>query len=132
MPSNAKRRSDRLQKQVSELSWAVPQVVNERVTRMFLAGARPSAKDQHEFHKMGAEKLAAFSESWLAIGRQTWRAQQEMSLAWINSFTQWPVGQWPANRMAQAAQSAALGILGAGLSPVHSRAVGNARRFAKR
>jgi hypothetical protein len=132
MPSNVKRRSHQLQQQVSELSWAVPKVVNERMTRMMLAGALPNAKDQQEFQKMGAEKVAAFYESWAALGQQMMQAQQEMSSEWINSVMHWPAsGQWPATRMAQAAQSAALGILGAGLAPVHSRAISNARRLSK-
>jgi hypothetical protein len=132
MPHNVKRRSHRLQQQVSEMSWAVPQVVNERMTRMMLAGALPSAKDQQEFQKMGAEKVAAFCESWMALGQQTLHAQQEMSAAWMSSLFELPSGQWPAKRLAQAAQSAALGILGAGLAPVHSRALDNARRLGRR
>jgi hypothetical protein len=131
MPSNVKRRSQQLQQQVSELSWAVPQVVNQRMGRMMLAGVLPSANDRQEFQKMGAEKVAAFYESWTALGQQMMRAQQEMSLAWVSSLTQWPTGQWPAQHMAQAVQSAALGVIGAGLAPVHSRAIGNARRLAK-
>ncbi len=132
MPNNVMRRSHRLQQQVSEMSWAVPQVVNERLTRMMLAGVRPSATDQQEFQKMWAEKVTAFCESWMALGQQMLHAQNEMAAAWTSSLTQLPTGQWPANRMAQAAQSAALGILGAGLAPVHSRALSNARRLGKR
>jgi hypothetical protein len=134
MPSNVKGRSQRLHKQVAEMSWAVPQVVNQRVSRLLLAGVQPSAKDQEEFQKMGAEKLAAFCESWAALGQQMWVAQQEMSATWMSSLNPWsvsPEGHWPANRMMHASQSALLGILGAGLAPVHRRAVGNARRLAK-
>jgi hypothetical protein len=131
MPSNVKHRSERVQQQISEMSWAVPQVVTERLTRMALAGVAPNARDQQEFQKMGAEKVAAFCESWMALGQQMMLSQQEMSLAWVNGFTQWPSGQWPANHMAKAAQSAAMGMLGAALAPVHSRAIGNARRLAK-
>ncbi len=132
MPHNVKRRSLRLQQQVAEMTWAVPQVVNERVTRMMLSGARPSATDQLEFQEMSTEKVAAFCESWMALGQQMLHAQQEMSTAWASSMTQFPTDQWPANRMAQAVQSAALGILGAGLAPVHSRALNNAHRLGKR
>jgi hypothetical protein len=131
MPNVLNRRTRHLQQQVAEMSWAVPQVVGERMTRMMLAGARPSARDQHEFQKMGAEKLAAFCESWQALGQQTLHAQQEMSVAWMQSFTTWPTSLWPANHLTQAAQAAALGILGAGLAPVHGRALSNARRLAK-
>lgn len=131
MPSAMNRRSRRVQQQVSEMSWAVPQVVGERMTRLMLAGTRPSAQDQQEFQQMGAEKVAAFYESWMALGQQMFYAQQEMSMAWLSSLMHLPTDQWPNQRMAQAAQSAALGILGAGLAPVHSRALSNARRLAK-
>ncbi len=131
MPSAINRRSRRLQQQVSEMSWAVPQVVGERMTRMMLAGAQPSAKDQQEFHQMGAEKVAAFCESWMAIGQQMLHAQQEISLAWVSSLMHIPMGQWPNRRLTEAAQSAALGLFSAGLAPVHRRALGNARRLVK-
>jgi hypothetical protein len=131
MPNTVKRRTRRLQQQVSEMSWAVPKVVHERMTRMMRAGPLPSARDQQEFKNMGAEKVAAFFESWMALGLQTLHAQQEMSSEWLRSFTQWPVDQWPAQRMMHAAQAATLGVVGAGLAPVHSRALSNARRLSR-
>jgi hypothetical protein len=131
MSSTSTRRSHRLQKQVSEMSWAVPQVIHERIGRMLLAGACPNEKDRAEFKLMSAEKLSAFYESWTALGQQTCLAQQEMAMAWVNTFTQMPVRHWPGTQLMNAARSATLGVLGAGLAPVHSRAVNNARRLSR-
>jgi hypothetical protein len=131
MSSTTTSRSHRLQKQVSEMSWAVPKVINERVGRMILAGAHPSDKDRAEFELMSAEKLSAFYESWAALGKQTYLAQQEMAMAWVDTFTQIPAHHWPGTQLINAAQSATLGVLGAGLAPVHSRAVNNARRLSR-
>jgi hypothetical protein len=128
---NSSRRHKRIQQQVADLSWAVPQVMNERISRMMLAGVNPSAKDQREFHLMSAEKLAAFSESWMALGMQMWRAQQELSSAWVQNLTQVASGRWPTTDLARATRSATLGVMGAGLAPVHSRALSNARRLTR-
>ena len=131
MQARVNRRTQRLNQQVTELAWAVPQVVNERMTRMMFAGPQPSANDQREFHMMGQEKVSAFCESWMAMSQQMVRAQQELYLSWLNSFTRFPANAWTPAKMTQAAQSATLGVLGAGMAPVHSRAVSNARRLRK-
>lgn len=53
-----------------ELSWAAPQVVAQRVSRMMTAGPSPSARDQQEFYRMGNEKVVAFYESWMGMWTQ--------------------------------------------------------------
>jgi hypothetical protein len=95
-----------------ELAGAVPQVVTHRVMRMLAAGPKPSARDQREFHRMGAEKVAAFMESWNAMGAQWMRWQTAM---WL---------QWPTPLAMPWMEMAA-----AGRSPVHRRAVANAKRL---
>ena len=67
MNAISRRKATRLSTQASELMVAAPQVVAHRLGRMALAGPKPSAKDQREFHRMGAEKLAAFGEAWQAM-----------------------------------------------------------------
>ena len=129
MQARVRRRTHRVNRQVSEMAWAVPQVVHERVSRMLLAGAQPNARDQREFYKMGAEKVAAFQESWVAVGLQSLRAQQEIATAWMHAAMSLPLNPWAFNRVAEATQAATLGLMGAGLAPVHGRAVGNARRL---
>ena len=56
--------SHRLAAQAVELSLAAPQVVAQRVARISRAGATPSAADRREFTRMGAEKVAAFWQSY--------------------------------------------------------------------
>ena len=126
------RRTQRVQQQVGEMAWAVPQVVSRRVTQMMFAGALPSAADRREFETMGAEKLYAFSESWLAMGVKMVQVQQEMGAAWLKACTQVPSTQWLPQQMTEAMQAAGLGVLGAGLAPVHQRAVSNAKRLRRR
>ena len=48
----------RLSRHTGELAAAVPQVVAHRVGRMMAAGPLPGARDQQEFYRMGAEKVA--------------------------------------------------------------------------
>lgn len=121
------RRSRKLSTQMSELALAAPQVVAHRLTRMALAGAQPSARDRREFARMSSEKRAAFNESWLAMGLQAWRVQQQMALAfWQAAWMPWAGARLPS---ATQWQSAALGVLGQGLKPVHRRAVANAKRL---
>ncbi len=131
MQARVKRRTQRLNKQVSELAWAVPQVVNERITRMMFAGANPSSIDQREFNRMSEEKVEAFCESWMAMGQKMMVVQHEMMRDWIGSIGKFPGVGWTPAKMTQAAQSATLGVLGAGIAPVHSRAVSNAKRLKR-
>lgn len=147
MTPTPRRRQAAAQK-LAELSLAVPQVVGHRVARMAAAGPWPGARDRHEFHAMGAEKIAAFGESWLAILMQLWRTQwalaaslsawwwspaRWMPTAWMRT---WTPGAWPAAVMPRAevwqrwARNSAL-ALEHGLTPVHRRAVANARRLGR-
>lgn len=106
--------------QLAELAFAVPQVMGHRITRMALAGVRPSARDRREFNRMGAEKTEAFTESWIAMAMAAAVAQQQFTLG-LMSGSVWPWGaDWA--RTAHA-------VLGTGLAPVHRRALANARRL---
>jgi hypothetical protein len=131
MPSRRRRSSSALAAQASQLAVAVPQVVAHRLTRMALAGRKPSARDRREFHRMGAEKIAAFQESWLAMYAEAWRLQQKAALNAMQAlWMPWlaprrrgtPLERW---------QRATLGVLGRGMGPVHRRAVANAKRLAR-
>lgn len=124
--------SARLATQVTELALAAPQVVAHRLTRMAQAGHTPSAADRREFEAMGAEKLAAFQESWLAIGAEAWQQQQRAALSVMRSFmTPWttsPTAWLPTS--AQATQNS-VALWGAAMRPVHRRAVANAKRLGR-
>ena len=134
MPSTRKARS--LATQTAELALATPQVMAHRLTRMALAGHTPSARDRKEFHLMGAEKVAAFLESWMAMAMQAWRVQMQMQTQLWTSAMQamWMPWSRPSSAGGNAIvqwQKATLGILGQGLVPVHRRAVANARRLSR-
>jgi hypothetical protein len=129
MPSRRRRSSSTLAAQSAALAVAVPQVVAHRLTRLALAGPRPSARDRREFHRMGAEKIAAFQESWMAMAAESWRIQQQVALGTMQAlWFPWLAGgraqAWPAKRAARA-------ILGSGLAPVRRRAVANAKRLQR-
>jgi len=137
MNAASRRKANRLGRQASELMLAAPQVVAHRLGRMAMAGPRPSAKDQREFHRMGAEKLAAFGEAWQAMTLQMLKSNQQLAASMMRSW--WPAlsirggaKTAPLTQAAAAWQHAALDILGQGIRPVHRRAVANARRLGRK
>ena len=77
---------------------------------------------------MSAEKTAAFTESWNAMNRQAIRANHALAMSFFRSF--WKGGP-SASAVAAQMQSAALGVLGKGMAPVHRKAVANAKRLAR-
>ena len=74
MATRRPRKTPPLARQAAELAVAVPQVIAHRLTRLALAGPAPSARDRQEFRRMGAEKAAAFAESWNAMAQQALEA----------------------------------------------------------
>ena len=80
---------------------------------------------------MGAEKAAAFAEAWSAMALEAFRVNQQLGLSVMQSF--W--FPWLGTRRARGASRqlarAASGIAGAGMAPVHRRAVANARRLGR-
>jgi hypothetical protein len=130
------RSQRKIARQALGLSWAVPQVVAHRIGRMGAAGSSPSARDRKEFALMGAEKVAAFYESWAAMGWAALQAQQRLWLGVMSAPWAAAAGTVPSPR-ALAHQT--LRILGQGLGGggggggggVGGRAVGNAKRLAR-
>jgi hypothetical protein len=109
-----------------ELGVAVPQVIAHRVARMAIAGASPSARDRKELRRMGTEKVAAFNEAWNAMALEAFRANQRLTLSFMQSL--WFPWIHPKRRQLS---NAALGILGKGMAPVRRRAVANAKRLGR-
>ena len=137
MNASSRRKATRLGAQASELLLAAPQVVAHRVGRMAVAGPKPSAKDQREFQRMGAEKLAAFGEAWQAMALQMLKSNQQIAASMMRSA--WPARAArggskvaPLMQAAAAWQQATLDVLGQGIRPVHRRAVANARRLGRK
>lgn len=124
-----------------ELSLAAPQVVAQRVTRMMVAGPNPSVRDQQEFMRMGNEKIVAFYESWIGMWTQACSAywQTAASLATTptlltptaaNPFAPFGVGK-ATKRMVKQQVHAVTDVLNAGITPVHAKAVSNAKRLSR-
>lgn len=111
-----------------ELAFAAPQVIAHRLTRMAQSGSSPTAADRREWMRMSSEKLAAFNESWFAIGLETWRIQQRQMLALMTSFAT----PWTATYTSAKAQRDATALWGRALAPVHRRAVANAKRLGSK
>ena len=124
-----------------ELSLAAPQVVAQRVTRMMTAGPNPSARDQQEFMRMGNEKVVAFYESRMGMWGQAYQsywqaaasmmaAPQTLTPSAHNPFAPFGVGK-ATKRMVKQQVNAVTDVLNAGISPVHAKAVSNAKRLSR-
>jgi hypothetical protein len=133
MPTSRARRTKSIGTKSAELAVAVPQVMAHRLTRMAIAGPKPSKRDQKEFQRMVAEKKSAFTESWVAMATQTVLAQQALAMSLVRSFWAPTLRRKPSSAasVARQVQSAALGVLDKGLAPVHRKAVANAKRLAR-
>jgi hypothetical protein len=119
------RTNRKIARQTLGLSLAAPLVVAHRVGRMAAAGHAPNARDRKEFALMSAEKVAAFYESWAAMG---WAALQAQQRLWAGMmFAPW--GRLPSN---QALAQETVIMRGAGWASVHRHAVGNAKRLARK
>lgn len=130
----------RLHRHTAQMAAAVPQVVAHRVGRMIGAGMLPGGSDQQEFYRMGAEKVAAFGESWMGMSLQAWAAQRQFALWWMQTWWRVALGGWTNpptwQHLSAGAQrrwmNALLDVSQQGLAPVHRRAVANARRLRKK
>ena len=123
-----------------ELSLAAPQVVAQRVGRMMLAGSHPSARDQQEFYRMGNEKVTAFYESWIGMWTQActayWQTAASLCTApgpltpsSSNPLAAFGVGK-ATSRMVTQQLRAVTDVLNPGITPVHAKAVSNAKRLS--
>ena len=94
---------------------------------MAMAGASPKGKDLTELHRMGAEKVSAFFESWNAMAMQAFRANQLLTISlWRWYWQSWLTGQAKAWRVPR---SLALGVLSSGVAPIHRRVIANVKRL---
>ncbi|MBK8451797.1 MAG: hypothetical protein IPL34_00455 [Thiofilum sp.] len=81
---------------------------------------------------MGAEKVEAFGEAWLAMSMQMWKVNQEWMRMWFNAFTAYPLSQGGSlNHSTKRLESATLNVLSKGMTPVHKRVVSNAKRLTR-
>jgi hypothetical protein len=131
MTAHRNRHAQSLVTKTAQLALAAPQVVAHRMARMATAGAQPSPRDRREFQRMGAEKAAAFTESWQAMALHAVQVQQALAASWLQAaWSPSAFARLPATATAQL-QSAALGVLSKGLAPVHRKATANAKRLSR-
>jgi len=113
------------------LAFAAPEVIARRMMQMWLAGITPSQRDRAELHRMFAEKIAAFCESWNAMLLEMFRASARIALSSMWSpWTAATSNRGPRRLLAQHRRAMA-GIVGAGIAPVRRRAVANVRRLRR-
>ena len=131
MATRRPRKTPPLARQAAELAVAVPQVIVHRLTRLALAGPAPSARDRREFRRMGAEKAAAFAESWNAMAQQALEATPALALSCLRAFGSPARAKASAQSATRQVGRAVAAIVQAGLAPVHRRAVANAKRLSR-
>lgn len=132
MPANRRRASKSTAAKSVELALAVPQVIAHRLARMALAGASPSERDRREFSKMVAEKQTAFSQAWMAMATEAFRANQSIAASLFGSFMfPRPMSRSSTSGITRKIHKAANSIMDKGLSPIHRTAVANAKRLGK-
>jgi hypothetical protein len=119
------QKQKQIRQKTADIMASSPIVIANRLARFASPGAVTNVKDQAEFQRMGAEKVAAFYESWNAMGLEVMRVQQEW--AYQSAFAWWP--QHAAAKAWPSPVEAALRVIDEGLAPVHRRAVANARRL---
>lgn len=114
----------------TELGLSAPVVIAHRLTRLALAGPKPSAADQHEFATMGLEKVAAFQQA----GFNMWLTSLQMSQQMMMTLAGWWMAPWSTRPSTQAMRTlvdSPLAVLNAGLCPVSRRAGANAKRLSR-
>lgn len=134
MPTSASRSASQARRKAIDISLAAPQVIAHRLTRMALAGAHPDARDRKEFSGMVQEKQLAFSQAWWAAWQTA--MQSPWTLAWSTwqamlsgGMTASPWSAW--QRAGQAMAAPSTQMLNAALTPIHRKAVSNAKRLAR-
>lgn len=132
MTTRRNRKSKSLTVKSMELALSAPQVVAHRVARMSLAGPKLSDRDRKEFQMMVNEKHAAIVQAWSDMTMYAFRANQAFTASMLRFFFTPFSYRKPSPASAAAhVHNAAIGMLSKGLSPVHRKAVSNARRLAK-
>ena len=132
MSPATQRKVNQLARQTAQLSFAAPQVIAHRVGRMATSGIAPRSDDVQEFNRMYMEKVAAFSESWQAMGLQAMQSQFKLMSTWMGAFSRPGMWMQPWTRNAPVSeqwQKSMLDIMNTGMKPVRGRAVANARRL---
>jgi hypothetical protein len=123
------RKAETLSAQLAGIALAAPQVVGYRLARMYGLAGRSPLSDRRELYVMGAEKVAAFYESWNAMLIEMIRANMKLFLA---PALFWPLSAAAPRRGSAHIRRTGLAMLGKGVAPIHRRVVANANRLGRR
>lgn len=118
-------------RKLTEMAFAAPQVVAHRLTRMAMAGPVLSPRDRQEFTEMIQEKPMAFARGWTSAWWELLRVQQQMAWSMTRAF--WTM-QHPLLQAQSSTRAMSAGLSRVGdklITPVHDKAVANARRLAR-
>lgn len=140
-----------------QMSAAAAQVIAIRTTRMAAHGPNPSAADKREMHRMGAEKVDAFSRAGTALATGAMPLMAGMAMqAWrtgfdvLNASTRLAASRTIPQTMASqrqladtlmrggaasgqaSASNATARLAHRALAPVHRKATANAKRLTKK
>lgn len=128
-----RRNKNSISDDMAQLASAVPVVIAQRVTRMALAGASPSASDRREMHRMSAEKVSAFTESWSTTATRLAQANMNFGfeLMGLAGSPWYRTGELVNAAVARYGDAATASIQGS-LAPVRRRAVANAKRLGRK
>jgi hypothetical protein len=146
----------RLAWKTGEVAIASAQVIGHRVSRLALASAIPSTRDQREFSLMGGEKAEAALESAQAVWMRMLGMNQQFAALAMKQILSTSVtlmslaaSRTPAESVARQAKivretmtnsavaastlsGAAARVARSAARPVHTRISGNARRLSRR
>jgi hypothetical protein len=135
MRRRSRRSASKLIVKAAELSWAAPQVVAFRTLGMLAGGAFPGARQRRENIRMGTEKIEAYTDAVTAMSAQMVRSNVALmtylTRQWWTGWMQ--PGSWFAlpKTLQRQLNGAALSVANKGVSPMHRRAVANARRLRR-
>lgn len=120
-----------LSMKTAQIAVAAPQVIAHRLARMAAAGPVLSKRDHREFNLMGAEKLSAFGESWVAMWMHAFQTNMTLMTSLARAFWwPWMPGK-TSSQLARQLHGASLSMIGKGITPVHRTVTANAKRLAK-
>lgn len=125
------QRATRIFDKSSELSLAVPDVINKRLTMIAMQNPLNNHKEMREMEQMVTEKQTAFMQSWQDMCTQSLISQQRIASTIMNNFwkmsTLQPVN--PTTLMFQISNET-LKVIEKGMHPIHATATANSRRLA--
>lgn len=114
--------------QLTTLAQRAPGVVSRRMARM--TDGAISAADRRESQRMGAEKITAFQNGWMAMASEMLVQQQRAwSTLWLSAGNPWnpeAAVQWWMRSMVGADR-----VLAAGLRPMTRTVSENSRRLTR-